>query len=225
MLERDPPRASELLEPRTPRAGLGFRDVAHPQERLVHLVRVPRIGPGLLLHARDRFRVEGADRVRRSRVERAPALHRLRAPLLDRSVVEEAVGAHGQDRPRERRGLRDVDRDPLDRPVAEAAEEIREPVDVHRLVEAVVDRLPHDRVVGDRDVARGSVSPHAAAAGKHAASRSSARIRRICGATTLPPWKRSSMSARDAFHLQRAANIGVTSAAWTSSGSTVSARR
>ena len=64
-------------------------------------------------------------------------------------------------------------------------------------------------------------SPHATWSGKIAASRSSAAIRWSCGATLRPPRKRRSASATVAFQRQRAANIGASSSAWTSSGRTV----
>jgi hypothetical protein len=84
------------------------------------------------------------------------------------------------------------------------------------------------RTIGWSGISRspgGSVSPHAAAAGKHAARRSSARIRWICGAMGRPSFTFSSSSEREEFQRQRAENIGVTRAAWTRRASTVSARR
>ena len=65
----------------------------------------------------------------------------------------------------------------------------------------------------------------AATSGKTEASRSSLRMRWICGGTFLPPWKRSSASARFASQRQRVAKIGDASAACSRISCTVSVCR
>ena len=103
-----------------------------------------------------------------------------------------------------------------------AREHAREAVDVHRLVQAVVDRLRHQRMVGDRDRAGAHVVARTpSCAGKTAASRSSARMRWSGIGTFRPPSKRSSASARVAFQRQRVPNIGAASAACARSSRSV----
>lgn len=68
----------------------------------MHFFRVARIGPGFLAHASDGLRVERPEAVGGLGVEHAPRHHGLCPALLERGVVEEAVGARGQDRARER---------------------------------------------------------------------------------------------------------------------------
>src|SRR6185436_7249002 len=59
-------RGTELRDPLAPARllGLALRRVAHPEERLVHLVRTLGLGPCLLAHARDRRGIERAEGVR-----------------------------------------------------------------------------------------------------------------------------------------------------------------
>ena len=117
-----------------------------------------RLRPGLLAHALDGGGVERADAVERALVQRPPRQHRLRAALFQRRVVEERVQLGVEDPARERRRLGRVDRDALDRPVAQALEHLDQPLDVGRFGQAVVDRLPHERVIHrDRQVARRQV--------------------------------------------------------------------
>ena len=168
--------------------GLLGRHVAHPEERLVHLLGVLRLRPGLLAHARDGLGVERAELVGGPRVEHAARHDGLRAALLERRVVEERVGLRVQDAAREGRRLGRVDRARSMRAVAQAAQDLEEAVDVHRLGEAVLDRLAHDRVLHRHlDVAAAAASRgRRRPAGKAAASRSSARMRRSGAGTRLP---------------------------------------
>ena len=76
----------------------------------------------------------------------------LRAPLLERSVVQERVRLRGEDAARERGRFHRVDRPPLDRAVFQAAQHFHETVHVHRLGQTVLDRLGDDGMVHrDRD--------------------------------------------------------------------------
>ena len=95
----------QRVQPLPPGRGLARGHVAHPEERLVHLLRVLRPRPRLLAHARHRGRVERAEVVGGLHVEDAARHHRLRAPLLERRVVEERVGLAGEDPAREGRRL------------------------------------------------------------------------------------------------------------------------
>src|ERR1044071_1991470 len=68
-------------------------------------------------------------------------------------------------------------------------------------------------------------SGHAAWSGKTAAIKSSAFILWIGGGTFRPPEYRGIARAREAFHRQRAPNIGAGSSAWVSTSSTVAGLR
>ena len=128
------------------------------EQEVVELLRVAAVGARLLADAGDRLRVELAEIARRLG---QPASHRDRpgAALLERGVVEERVGAAVQDLVRERRGLGRLAEQGPHLARAEALEEADEPVHVGGLVQAVVERLPHDRMVGDLDRAGGRRSP------------------------------------------------------------------
>jgi hypothetical protein len=101
------------------------------------------------------------------------------------------------------RRLGRVDRDGANRAALDRAQDVESTVEIHRFVQAVVDRLAHQDVIGMR-IGPVRFSAQAAASGKHDASRSSARMRRICGGTLRPPRSagsrarasRSSASAR-----------------------------
>ena len=153
---RRAPRRLQLGDERCPcrlSVDLGLGEKGETEQRGVQLVGVARVGPHLTLHARDRGGVEPAEVARRLRVDPAARHHGLRAALLERRVVEVGIGPCGQDLERQRRRLGQVARHHLHRAAFEAAQQRFEAVDVHRLVQAVVDRLLHQRVLGDLAVA------------------------------------------------------------------------
>ena len=103
----------------------------------------------------------------------------------------------------------------------EADQQRPEPIDVHRLVQAVVQRLLDQRMIGNlaragRDFPRRRSGP-----GNSTAMRSSEAMRWICGGVRLPPMLRRMASEMLAFQRQRAVNIGESSIAWISVSSTV----
>ena len=96
MITGQPRRATIRREPLgqgKPSVGFDLGCTEKPQqgERVVQLVRVARVGPGLHAHACDRVRVESAQRCRGCGIEPPPDLHGLRAALLEGRVVEERV--------------------------------------------------------------------------------------------------------------------------------------
>ncbi len=101
-----------------------------------------RLRPGLFLHARDRFGIELADVRRTLGIEPAPADHRLRAPFLERRIVEIGIRPRGQDLERERRRFDQVASDNFQFAALKRAQQPLEAFDVHRLVQAIVDCLP-----------------------------------------------------------------------------------
>ena len=119
-----------------------------------------------------------------------PEGDRTRPPLLERGVVEERVRPAVHDLVAEHRGLGGVDAVHRDRARCGCAPTSSvEPGEVHRLGEAVVERLADDRVVGDLDRRRSTFSWQAASCGKIAAIRSSASIRWIAGGRWRDPAK------------------------------------
>ena len=72
-------------------------------------------------------------------------------PLLQGGVVEVRVRLPVDDLMREHRRLHRVDEMGPDGAGMQAGDEVLEPVDVHGLVEAIVEHLAHDHVVGQLD--------------------------------------------------------------------------
>ena len=143
--------AGQALQPRGPRRVrrcLLGGDEAEGLQRLVHLVGIARIGPGLVADGFDGRGIEAAEVAGVLRVGVAAALHRLGAAFFQRRVVEEGVrlGVDRLHRQRRRRG--EVAGDDLDFARFHAAQHLQPAGGVHRLVQAVVQRLRHQRVVG-----------------------------------------------------------------------------
>lgn len=127
---------------------LQSRDATQPHQRLVHLVAVARFRPGLPAHRFDRVRIQPAEVVRAVGIGVAPAHYRLGAPLLQWRVIEEGVGLGVERLGRERRGRGEVARDDLHVAVLDPAQQGQPAVAVHRLVQAVVQRLRDQRMIG-----------------------------------------------------------------------------
>ena len=149
---RGPARVDQRFREGRPALGrshLGVGDEAETEQRIVQLVGVARFRPGLLAHKLDGRGVEttqvGGGRV----VEPAPIDHRLRAALLQGRVVEIGIGPRRQDFERQRRGLGQIARDYREIAALDPPQQCLQSIDVHRLVQALVDRLLHQRMVGD----------------------------------------------------------------------------
>ena len=85
--------------------------------------------------------------------QRAPRGHGPRAALFQRGVVEERVRIGVEQLVAERRRLARLDGTSSTRPDLMSSEQRQPAVDVHRLVQAVVHRLLHQRMIGNLDVA------------------------------------------------------------------------
>jgi hypothetical protein len=59
----------------------------------MQFVRVPRLRPRLRANARNGCGIQNPQSLAAGRVARAPRMYRLRAPLLQRCVVQECVRA------------------------------------------------------------------------------------------------------------------------------------
>ena len=200
------------------RAASARGDDAEAHQRLVHLVGVARLAARLPRAPRRSRPDRGGRGRRRCRRRRSGALmHRLRAALLQRRVVEEGVRPRVEHFGRERRRRGQVARDDRRPRRASMPRSSAQPAfGVHRLVQAVVaasarpagGRAPRARRRGSRRTRPGRGTP----------SRAGPRdfMRCSCGATFLPPEKRGSASAVVAFQRQRTPNSGASSSACTS---------
>ena len=107
--------------------------------------------------ASSRTRSMAADRARRvarvAGISAAARLHRVAPPLLERRIVEERVRPRVEDLVREHRRLGRVARDQPQLAAVDAAEHGVEPVEVHRLLEAVAHRLRDQRMIGNLAIA------------------------------------------------------------------------
>src|SRR5581483_12062559 len=85
--------------------------------------------------------------------QRTAELNSPSAPLLQRSIVEERVGVRVQDLVTERRRLGVVDGHSSYGAGADSVQDFDQAVEIHGLMQAVVDRLSNQRVIGDADLA------------------------------------------------------------------------
>ena len=88
-----------------------MRQESRGQQRVVQLVGVARFRTLLVAHARDRGGVERAEIAGGRGIGRAPRLHRVAPPLLERRIVQERVRLRVEDLVGEHRRLRRVARD------------------------------------------------------------------------------------------------------------------
>ena len=114
----------------------------------MQLVRVDGAGPRFRAHAFDRVGIESAQTRSGFFVEPTAAHDRAGATLFQRRVVEERVRTRAQDLQRQRRRLRQVAVLDADLAGFDRAQQPLQSLDVHRLVQAIVNRLVHERMVG-----------------------------------------------------------------------------
>ena len=135
------------------RGDLCVAQESQTEQSRVQLVGVAGFGPHLVAHLPNRLGVELAQVGRAGGIHPAPRQHGLGAALLERRVVEEGIGPRGEDFERERRGFGEVAGRHFDGAAFQAREQGFEAVDIHRFVQAIIDRLPHQRMVGNLAVA------------------------------------------------------------------------
>ncbi len=117
----------------------------------MQLVGIAQHRPDLVLDLGDRGRVERAEPDRLGGGEGATQRHRPRAALLERSVVEVGPRPRADDLVGHGRGLGGVHRDEPDLARRDAVNDPGERGRVHRLAQAVAQRLRDERVIGDLD--------------------------------------------------------------------------
>ena len=213
---------AQRFVPRPPGGDRGQRD--EREQRVVQFVGVAHDGRRLVGHRLDRRGIEDAHAVRRRAPEQPAHLDRAGAALLEWRIVEIGERVRVEDLVRERGWGRRLDGDGRYRAALQPVEHLFEAVDVHRFVQAVVDRLADEHVVGDADRAGevfrtgGLVREDGGheIVGLHADD-----LRR----DFLPPLKRRIVSERVAFQRQRAWKIGAARSAWVSTFSTLAVCR
>ena len=133
------------------RAGSRFdaRHRPHDQQRIMELVPRLRIGPGLFAHEIDGGLIELAEFVGRLHIQPAPRDHGLRPALLERGVVEECVRPCVEHLMTHGGRLGRVARDQRELATIHALQHALQPREIHRLEQAIGNRLIHQRVVGD----------------------------------------------------------------------------
>ena len=122
----------------------------------MQLVGIARVGPDLLGDPRDRGRVEAGKLVRLDG-KTAPQRHRPAAALFQGRVVEIGKRAPVEDLVRQHGRLGGVPHQHADPAGLDAGDQLPQPGDVHRLVQAVGERLPDEHMIGDLHRARRDV--------------------------------------------------------------------
>ena len=112
-----------------------------------NLIGAARLGPYFLAHSADRIGVELAE-IAALRHPSSGAPSRPAYALLQRCVVKVGVRPRGRISSASGEGSVQITRDHLDVAALDSAQHALEAVDVHRFVQAIVDRLSHQRVIG-----------------------------------------------------------------------------
>ena len=110
--------------------------------------------PGFRAHQFDRRGVESAGRLGLLCGKRTAHLHHASAALFQRRIVEIGVWVGVENLVRERRGLGRIDRRGTDRAIGESLQQPAQASEIHRFIEAVVDGLLHQRMIGNAHLAR-----------------------------------------------------------------------
>ena len=142
----------KLTEPKLPRfimRKLPIVDRPQRQQRLVHLVGVARRGPGFLAHGGNRVGVELAQVFRALRIDETTRRHGLGAALFQRRAVEERIRPRAQDFGRELRWRGQVARHDACFTVFEFLQQRDQTFQVHRIEQAVLQRLRDQRMIGN----------------------------------------------------------------------------
>ena len=126
------------------------------QQQVVELFGTPEDRHGLVTDPLDGVRIESAERLLVDG-KAPPHLHRPGPALLEGGVVEEGERLPVQDLVGEHGGFRRLHEVDPDGSLFDAGHRLHQRVDVHGLVQAVVERLAHQDVVGDDDRPAGQV--------------------------------------------------------------------
>ncbi|MNI15292.1 hypothetical protein D3C73_685880 [compost metagenome] len=157
----------EPVEPLRIGAGLGIGDARQAHQGLVHFVDPAGRGPGFVAHGGNRLGVQGAEVVGGLRVAPAPIEHCLGSTFLQRCIVEKGIGPGAENLRRQRRGRRQVAADQANVAAFHAPQQGQPALAVHGFVQAIVEGLFHQRMVGNLPFA-GEVFHAGDLIGKHA---------------------------------------------------------
>ena len=160
----------------------------------MQFIGIARLGTLLVADACDGLGVERTKISSGRRTGRAPRLHRVTSPLLERRIVQKRVGPGVEDVVGEQRGLRRVARDEAQFAGVDPLEHQPETFEVHRFFEAVAHRLGNERMIGNLAVA-GDVLQARGRVGEHGGHQ-------VVGQHALKRWRDPARSAR-ARHRQR----------------------
>ena len=114
----------------------------------MHFVGIARVGPGLRAYFVDRVGIQAREVARRLVFGVTTRHDGLRPPFFQRCVVEERIRPRVEGFGRERRRRREIARDHFDLARAHAAQHREPAFGVHRVVQAVVERLRDERMLG-----------------------------------------------------------------------------
>ena len=129
------------------------RHESRREEHIVHFVRVTWRRAFFLAYPVDRRQVERPEIGGAGWLAGSPRLHGVRASLLERRVVEEGVRPRIEDLVRKERRFRRVARDELQLATMDALEHGAEAVEIHGLLQAIVDRLLDERMIRNLAIA------------------------------------------------------------------------
>ena len=118
-------------------------------QRIVQLLGGVDLRPGFFAHPCDRLRVQASDVVGGLQVHQRLGADRLGAPLFGGAVIQKGIGPRIENGVRQRRRRCQVARGDADLAVLDAGQQPHEALDVHGVVQAVVQRLCDQRVVGN----------------------------------------------------------------------------
>ncbi|CRM16802.1 hypothetical protein [Pseudomonas sp. 24 E 13] len=135
-------------------------------QRFVHFIRPLGRGPGLLAYPGDRLGIQCAEIVGTLRVAPAAVEHRLGAAFFQWRVIEKGVGARAENFGGHRRGRGQVAADHAHVACFHASQQGQPAFAVHGFVQAVIEGLFHQRVVGHFALA-GEVFQAGNLVGKH----------------------------------------------------------
>ena len=145
-----PARFDQFVKPTGPIVGRGFCGEDEPREQqVVQFVGVAYRRPGLVDDLADCLGVETTEVAEFFDRQAAAGGHGPSPSFLDFSSVEERVGVGIEQFPGERRRFTGVAAHQFDFPGVDSLEHLLESGVIQRLVQTVVHRLLHQRVVGD----------------------------------------------------------------------------
>ena len=119
----------------------------------MHLLGIARVRPGLLTHGFNRRKIECAEIILRFGFAPAAHLHGLGAAFLQRRIIEEGIRPRAEDFRGKRRRLGQIAREDADAAALKTAQHIEPAIDIHRLVQAIVERLRDQGVIGNLPLA------------------------------------------------------------------------